>query len=132
MNAYAERFVRSVQEERLSKLIPIGPRMLQRSRRSETDRFWRRTLACDSKDSNEWVFMIGFLEMHLGGIARIPGITARAAAGDRRPARAAGAPPHWSLTASTCLVRYRIKKSFPSISSESLAASNSGYLNACN
>lgn len=31
MNAYAERFVRSVKEECLSKIIPIGPQMLRRS-----------------------------------------------------------------------------------------------------
>ena len=29
MNAYAERFVRSIKDECLSKLIPIGPRMLR-------------------------------------------------------------------------------------------------------
>ena len=31
MNAYAERFVRSIKDECLSKLIPIGPRMLRKS-----------------------------------------------------------------------------------------------------
>ena len=33
MNAYAERFVRSIKDECLSKLILIGPRMLRRSLR---------------------------------------------------------------------------------------------------
>jgi len=39
MNAYAERFVRSVREECLSKLIPIGPRMLRRSLREYTEHY---------------------------------------------------------------------------------------------
>ena len=39
MNAYAERFVRSVKEECLSKLIPIGPRMLRRSLREYTEHY---------------------------------------------------------------------------------------------
>jgi transposase InsO family protein len=39
MNAYAERFVRSFKEECLSKLIPIGPRMLRRSLREYAARY---------------------------------------------------------------------------------------------
>jgi transposase InsO family protein len=39
MNGYAERFVRSVKEKCLSKLIPIGPRMLRRSSREYTEHY---------------------------------------------------------------------------------------------
>lgn len=41
MNAYAERFVRSIKDECLSKLIPIGPRMLRRSLREYTEHYHR-------------------------------------------------------------------------------------------
>ena len=40
-NAYAERFVRSVKEECLSKLIPIGPGMLKRSVREYVNHYHR-------------------------------------------------------------------------------------------
>ena len=39
MNAYAERFVRSVKEECLSKIIPIGPNMLRHSLREYVDHY---------------------------------------------------------------------------------------------
>ena len=39
MNAYAERFVRSIKDECLSKLIPIGPRMLRRALREYTEHY---------------------------------------------------------------------------------------------
>jgi putative transposase len=39
LNAYAERFVRSVKEECLSKLIPIGPGMLERSPREYVEHY---------------------------------------------------------------------------------------------
>ena len=41
LNAYAERFVRSVKEECLSKLIPIGPGMLERSLREYVNHYHR-------------------------------------------------------------------------------------------
>ena len=41
MNAYAERFVRSIKDECLSKLIWIGPRMLRRSLREYTEHYHR-------------------------------------------------------------------------------------------
>jgi putative transposase len=41
LNAYAERFVRSVKEECLSKIIPIGPGMLRRSLREYVDHYHR-------------------------------------------------------------------------------------------
>jgi putative transposase len=41
LNAYAERFVRSVKEECLSKLIPIGPRMLEPSLREYVNHYHR-------------------------------------------------------------------------------------------
>lgn len=61
LNAYAERFVRSVKEECLAKIIPIGPSMLRRShtstsvittrneitRESATARLYRCRLAVD-------------------------------------------------------------------------------------
>jgi putative transposase len=39
LNAYAERFVRSVKEECLSKIIPIGPRMLRRAMREYVEHY---------------------------------------------------------------------------------------------
>lgn len=39
MSAYAERFVRSIKDECLSKLVPIGPRMLRRSLREYTEHY---------------------------------------------------------------------------------------------
>ena len=39
MNAYAERFVRSIKDECLSKLIPIGPRMLHRALREYAEHY---------------------------------------------------------------------------------------------
>ena len=39
MNAYAERFVRSIKDDCLSKLIPIGPRMLRRSLREYAEHY---------------------------------------------------------------------------------------------
>jgi putative transposase len=39
LNAYAERFVCSLKEECLSKLIPIGPRMLERSLREYVNHY---------------------------------------------------------------------------------------------
>ena len=39
MNAYAERFVRSIKEECLSRLIPIGPRMLRRALREYAEHY---------------------------------------------------------------------------------------------
>jgi putative transposase len=39
LNAYAERFVRSVKEECLSKLIPVGPDMLERSLREYLEHY---------------------------------------------------------------------------------------------
>lgn len=39
LNAYAERFVRSVKEECLSKLIPIGPQMLERTLRESLEHY---------------------------------------------------------------------------------------------
>ena len=39
MNAYAERFVRSIKDECLSKLIPIGPRMLRNSLREYAEHY---------------------------------------------------------------------------------------------
>jgi putative transposase len=39
LNAYAERFVRSVREECLSKLIPIGQAMLRRALREYLQKF---------------------------------------------------------------------------------------------
>jgi putative transposase len=41
LNAYAERFVRSVKEECLSKIIPIGPGMLARSLREYVNHYHR-------------------------------------------------------------------------------------------
>jgi putative transposase len=41
LNAHAERFVRSVKEECLSKIIPIGPRMLRRSLREYVEHYHR-------------------------------------------------------------------------------------------
>jgi putative transposase len=41
LNAYAERFLRSVKEECLSKIIPIGPSMLRRSLREYVDHYHR-------------------------------------------------------------------------------------------
>ena len=41
MNAYAERFVRSIKDGCLSKLIPIGPRMLRRSLREYAEHYHR-------------------------------------------------------------------------------------------
>jgi putative transposase len=41
LNAYAERFVRSVKEECLSKIIPIGPSMLRRSLREYIEHYHR-------------------------------------------------------------------------------------------
>lgn len=39
LNAYAERFVRSVKDECLSKIIPIGPSMLRRSLREYVEHY---------------------------------------------------------------------------------------------
>ena len=39
MNAYAERFVRSIKGECFSKLIPIGPRMLRRALREYAEHY---------------------------------------------------------------------------------------------
>jgi len=39
LNAYAERFVRSVKEKCLSKIIPIGPQMLRRSLREYIEHY---------------------------------------------------------------------------------------------
>jgi putative transposase len=41
LNAYAERFVRSVKEECLSKIIPIGPSMLRRTLREDMEHYHR-------------------------------------------------------------------------------------------
>jgi transposase InsO family protein len=41
LNAYAERFVRSVKEECLSKIIPIGPSMLRRVLREYVEHYHR-------------------------------------------------------------------------------------------
>ena len=41
LNAYAERFARSAKEECLSKLIPIGPGMLERSLRENINHYHR-------------------------------------------------------------------------------------------
>ena len=41
MNAYAERFFRSIEDECLSKLILIGPRMLRRSLREYAEHYHR-------------------------------------------------------------------------------------------
>jgi putative transposase len=41
LNAYAERFVRSVKDECLSKIIPIGPSMLRRTLREYIEHYHR-------------------------------------------------------------------------------------------
>jgi putative transposase len=41
LNAYAERLVRSVKEECLSKIIPIGPSMLRRTLREYMEHYHR-------------------------------------------------------------------------------------------